>query len=88
MELFEHFLEKFISESSNFTLDQLLFILRSYCLIFPLQPEASPADGGASYPKYIVPCKLPDDLDDNDVDILEEKCCIFYFDFCQFLPDR
>ncbi len=88
MELFKYILKDFISGSS---LNHLLLILRSYCLIFPLQPALSSpegADGGASYPEYIVPCKLPDDLDDKDVDILEEKCCVFYYDFCQFLPDE
>ncbi len=91
-ELFEHFLNKSISGSSDIiTLDHLLLILRSYCLIFPLQPALSSPEGavgGASCPKYIVPCKLPDDLNDNYVDIPEEKCCVFYFDFCQFLPDE
>ncbi len=98
IEIFEHFLKDFISGSSDITLDHLLLILRSYCLIFPLQPEpkalSSPegADGddahGALYSEYIVPCKLPKDPCDKDVDILEEECCIFYFDFCQFLPDE
>ncbi len=90
MKLFEHFLMKFISGSSVITLNHLLLILRSYCLIFPLQLEASPesADSGASYQEYIVPCRLRDDLDDKDVDILEERCCVFYFDFYQFLPDE
>ncbi len=98
MEIFKHFLKDFISGSSDITLDHLLLILRSYCLIFPLQPEPKAlscpegADGddahGASYSEYIVPCKLPKDPDDKDVDILEKECCIFYFDFCQFLPDE
>ncbi len=84
MELLKNYLTKFISGSSDITLNHLLLILRSYCLIFPLQPESKALD----LPKYIVPCKLPDDLDDKDVNILEEECCIFYFDFCQFLPDE
>ncbi len=91
MELLTNYLKEFTSGSSDITLDQLLSILRSYCLIFPLQPgPSSPegADGGASYTEYIVPCKLPDDLDDKEVDIPERKCCVFYFDFCQFLPDE
>ncbi len=93
MELLRNYLMKFISESSDITLDHLLLILRSYCLIFPLQPEpkalSSPEGAhGASYSEYIVPCKLPDDLDEDDVDILEEECCVFYFDFCRFLPDE
>ncbi len=96
MEIFELFLREFISGSSDniITLDHLLLILRSYCLIFPLQPEpkalSSPegAEGGASYTEYIVPCKLPDDLDDKEVDIPEGKCCVFYFNFCRFLPDE
>ncbi len=95
MELLTNYLKKFISESSDITLDHLLLILRSYCLIFPLQSEpkalSSPegADGDdaheTSYSEYIVPCKLPKD---PDVCIPEEKCCVFYFDFCQFLPDE
>ncbi len=96
MDLLTNYLMKSISGSSDITMDHLLLILRSYCLIFPLQPEpkalSSPegAEGahGASYSEYIVPCKLPDDLDEYDVDILEEECCVFYFDFCQFLPDE
>ncbi len=82
MELLTNYLMKFISGSSDIKLDHLLLILKSYCLIFPLQPETK------ALPKYIVPCKLPDDLDDEDVSILEERCCVFYFDFCQFLPDE
>ncbi len=95
-DIFKHFLKEFISGSSDniITLDHLLLILRSYCLIFPLQPEpnalSSPegANGGASSLKYIIPSKLLDDLHVNDVTIPEEKCCVFYFDFCQFLPDE
>ncbi len=90
MELLSNYLKEFISGSSYITLDHLLLILRSYCLIFPLQsePKALSAEGGASYPEYIIPCQLPDDLGNNDVNIPERKCCIFYFDFCQFLPDE
>ncbi len=90
--LFEHFFKDSLARSSCIALDHLILILRSYCLIFPLRPEPkalSGADGGASsYPEYIIPCQLPDDLDDNDVNNLERKCCIFYFDFYQFLPDE
>ncbi len=92
MELLKNYLMKFISGSSDISLDNLLLILRSYCLIFPLQPEpkalSSPEGTDGAHAEYSVPCKLPDDLDDKDVDILEEKCCVFYFDFCRFLPDE
>ncbi len=92
--LFEHLFKDSLARNSCIALDHLLLILRFYCLIFPLQPEpkalSSPegADGGASYTEYIVPCKLPDDLDDKEVDIPEGKCCVFYFNFCRFLPDE
>ncbi len=92
MEIFKHFLKEFISGSSDsiITLDHLLLILRSYCLIFPLQPEPNEllgAEGGASSLKYIIPSKLLYDLHVNDVTIPEE-CLVFYFDFRQFLPDE
>ena len=89
IELLTYYLKEFISGSSDITLDHLLLILRSYCLIFPLQPEPKPlssSEGGASYTEYIVPCKLPENL--NYVDIPEERCCVFYFNFFQFLPDE
>ncbi len=96
MEIFKDFLKKFISGSSDniITLDHLLLILRSYCLIFPLQPESntlsSPegAEGAASSLKYIIPSKLLYDLHVKDVTIPEEECLVFYFDFRQFLPDE
>ncbi len=95
--LFEHFFKDFLVRSSCIALKHLLLILRSYCLIFPLQPEpkalsfpegADGAKGGASYTKYIIPCILRDDLNDKKVDIPEGKYCVFYFDFCGFLPDE
>ena len=82
----------------------LCLILQAYCLIYPVQstlaecqdptpPSQSPASISVSkkekVQKYIIPCKLPDDLPECQVKkITNCRWTTFFFEFEYFLPDE
>ena len=67
----------------SITVHQLCLIFQAYCLIFPVQCE------GPESQKFIVPCKLPFTIrEDDDIYKLSESYATFFFDFYDFLPDE
>ena len=62
--------------SSNYYI--IRWIVQAYRLIYPVKPRNN----------YIIPCKLPEDIDKNS-DVYEgSSWTIFYFDFFKFLPNE
>ena len=67
---------------------QLCLIFQAYCLIVPVHCEGvSTADQPESQ-KFIVPCKLPFTIQDDNVYQLSKSYATFFFDFYDFLPDE
>ena len=72
----------------SITVRQLCLIFQAYCLIFPVQCEDVSAAGPPESQKFIVPCKLPLTIQDDNGYRLSECFVTFYFDFYDFLPDE
>ena len=72
----------------SITMHQLCLIFQAYCLIFPVQSEGMSAAGQPESQKFIVPCKLPFTIQDDNVYELSKSYVTFFFDFYDFLPDE
>ena len=72
----------------SITVRQLCLIFQAYCLIFPVQCEGVSAAGHPESQKFIVPCKLPFTIQDDNVYALSKSYVTFFFDFYDFLPDE
>ena len=66
----------------SITVHQLCLIFQAYCLIFPVQA------GQLESQKFIVPCKLPFTIKDEQVYKVAKSFPAFYFYFSDFLPDE
>ena len=73
------------------TIGHLCLIFQAYCLICPLPRDedssVSPSNPPADQ-KFLIPCKLPDEITDDRICRIAEKYEFFYFDFNEFLPDE
>ena len=73
------------------TIGHLCLIFQAYCLIRPLPRDEDssvlPSDPPADQ-KFLIPCKLPDEIKDGRICKIAEKYESFYFDFNEFLPDE
>ena len=76
---------------SDVTIGHLCLIFQAYCLIRPLPRDedssVSPSDPPADQ-KFLIPCKLPDEITDDRICKIAEQYKSFYFDFNEFLPDE
>ncbi|SMN12513.1 hypothetical protein SPBRAN_1295 [uncultured Candidatus Thioglobus sp.] len=91
--VFEVFWKEFVAGSdspSAITVRHLCLIFQAYCLIYPVHSvDACGITAGSDEQKYIIPCKLPDRINDDRVcKIIENHDATFYFDFYEFLPDE
>jgi hypothetical protein len=81
------------------TIHHLCLICQAYCLIHPVPCEEDECDEKLPVTcegdppmdvnenqQYIVPCKLPPDIKDDQISKL--SWVTFYFDFVDFLPDE
>ena len=73
------------SESPCITVRHLCLIFQAYCLIYPIKGTLCAAKSEVQ--KYIIPCKLPKNIDD-DVFKKMKKYATFFFDFYKFLPEE
>ncbi|ORU95094.1 MAG: hypothetical protein A6F71_10540 [Cycloclasticus sp. symbiont of Poecilosclerida sp. M] len=82
--------EEFVASSSAITVRHLCLIFQAYCLIYPVHSvDACGITAGSDEQKYIIPCKLPDRINDEHIcKIIENHDATFYFDFYEFLPDE
>ena len=68
---------------SCISVDHLCLIFQAYGLIYPVEHSADiPRNNN-----YIIPCKLPEDIDNSDV-YEGSLWTTFYFDFFGFLPNE
>ena len=81
LKLLEHCWKKFVA-SPDVEMRHLCLMLQANCLIYPVQPTS-----GNSVQKYIIPSKLPHDIDMSKYSWVS-GCATFYFDFRKFLPDE
>lgn len=72
--------KQFLSKT-KITIDCLCLMLQAYCLIYPIPSEKKKA-----IQKYIIPCKLPDNINKIKCRISKKNWETFYFDFNNFLP--
>ena len=86
--VFKIFWEVFVSSSdspSAITVRHLCLIFQAYCLIYPVHSaNACGRTAGSAEQKYIIPCKLPEQINDDRKSIYSTFC----FDFYEFLPDE
>lgn len=77
--------------TTDIRIDHLILIFQAYCLIYPVQPAKS-GGSGIKTQEYIIPSKLPAELSEEDKREINGRkkhyTKIFFFDFCQFLPDE
>ena len=95
-ECWKQYLPKSDSPSA-ITVHHLCLILQAYCLIYPVPLPKKATDCSLSsgnmasedvVQQFIIPCKLPKDLDDKKCEMDPNYCCTFYFDFEGFLPEE
>lgn len=73
------------SESpSAIGIDHLCLIFQAYCLIHPI---SKPSDEEGTR-NFLIPCKLPDEIENSTICRIIESYTPFYFDFNEFLPDE
>ena len=90
--IFKIFWEEFVSSSdrpSAITVQHLCLIFQAYCLIYPVHSvNACGRTAGSAEQKYIIPCKLPEQINDDRVRKSIDNHSTFCFDFYEFLPDE
>ena len=89
-EVFEACWKKFLPTPSGISVRHLCLIFQAYCLIYPVKCiPVCPAEFTRNQVQdYIIPCKLPDDIADEDVRKIIKDHSTFYFDFFNFLPNE
>lgn len=70
------------------TIHHLCLIFQAYCLICPLPRDEDSSKPRPADQKFLIPCKLPDEIKDSRICKITEKYESFYFDFNEFLPDE
>ena len=92
--VFRIFWEEFVSSSdslSAITVQHLCLIFQAYCLIYPVHSANACARGitaESAEQKYIIPCKLPEQINNDRVCKSIDNHFTFCFDFYEFLPDE
>ena len=90
--VFRIFWEEFVSSSdrpSAISVQHLCLIFQAYCLIYPVHSvNACGRTAGSAEQKYIIPCKLPEQINDDRVRKSIDNHSTFCFDFYEFLPDE
>ena len=84
--VFKIFWEEFVSSPSAITVRHLCLIFQAYCLIYPV--NTCGATAGYAEQKYIIPCKLPPEIENEHICKIIGHHSTFYFDFYEFLPDE
>ena len=84
--IFKIFWEETSDSLSAITVQHLCLIFQAYCLIYPV--HSVNARGRTAEQKYIIPCKLPEQINDDSVCKSIENHSTFCFDFYEFLPDE
>ena len=87
--VFKIFWEEYVLTSdlpSAITVRHLCLIFQAYCLIYPVHSVDS-CEGSAEQ-KYIIPCKLPAEIENEHICKIIRHHSTFYFDFYEFLPDE
>ena len=88
-DVFKIFWEEFVLTSdspSAITVRHLCLIFQAYCLIYPV--HSVDACEGSAEQKYIIPCKLPAEIESEHICKIIRRHSTFYFDFYKFLPDE
>ena len=87
--VFKKIWEEFVSSPSAITVRHLCLIFQAYCLIYPVHSaNACGRAAGSAEQKYIIPCKLPAEIENEHICKIIEHHSTFYFNFYEFLPDE
>ena len=88
--VFKIFWKKYVANAGLvITVRHLCLIFQAYCLIYPVYSvNVCGRTAGSAEQKYIIPCKLPDKINDKRVCKIIRNHSTFYFDFHEFLPDE
>lgn len=92
-EVFEACWKKYMPAelSPGINVRHLCMIFQAYCLLYPVQSitmQSTAESDEQAVQKFIIPCKLPDEIDDRNVHKRSKKYSTFYIDFCKFLLEE